>query len=92
MAAFDSLNDENGGTKAINEMIETRYGWSVDNETYGKWILRTEHEFNRNTNFTTLNDRLPDFFCEGPLPPNNGVFDISHDEIDKNQKENDEIN
>jgi aldehyde:ferredoxin oxidoreductase len=48
----------------------------------GKQIIDTELEFNRKAGFTSLDDRLPEFMREEKLPPFDGVFDVTDDELD----------
>ncbi len=55
----------------------------LDLEEYGMEVLRTEIDFNRRAGFTELDDKLPDFFYNEPLPPSNEVFDVSEKEIKK---------
>jgi aldehyde:ferredoxin oxidoreductase len=65
-------------------MINARYGCSLTAEgvvEFGKYILKTEHDFNTAAGFTAKDDRLPEFF-EEPVPPHNAVWDFSDQEID----------
>ncbi len=48
----------------------------------GKQIIDVELDFNKKAGFTALDDRLPEFIMEEKLPPHNGVFDVSDDELD----------
>jgi aldehyde:ferredoxin oxidoreductase len=48
----------------------------------GKMILKTEHEFNLAAGFTSVDDRLPEFF-EEEIPPHNATWDFEGEEIDK---------
>ena len=40
-----------------------------------------EREFNKRAGFTELDDRLPEWVSEEPLPPTNSVFDVSNDAL-----------
>ena len=48
----------------------------------GKQIIDTELEFNKRAGFTSIDDRLPEFFMEEELEPSGGVFDVTDDELD----------
>jgi aldehyde:ferredoxin oxidoreductase len=48
----------------------------------GKQIIDTEIEFNKNAGFTSVDDRLPEFFSEEELAPSGEVFNVSDDELD----------
>jgi aldehyde:ferredoxin oxidoreductase len=70
---------------AIYEMINARYGCELTAEgvvEFGKYVLKTEHDFNIKAGFTNKHDRLPEFF-EEPVPPHNAVWDFSGEEIDE---------
>ncbi len=69
---------------AIYEMINARYGCSLtadDVIEFGKYVLKTEHEFNLAAGFTSQDDRLPEFM-EEPVPPHNAVWDMTDAELD----------
>jgi aldehyde:ferredoxin oxidoreductase len=70
---------------AIYEMINARYGTNLTAEgvvEFGKYVLKTEHNFNIAAGFTNKHDRLPEFFEEA-IPPHNAVWDFSDAEIDE---------
>ncbi len=70
---------------AIYEMINARYGISLtadDVVGLGKYVLKTEREFNLAAGMTNKDDRLPEFF-EEEVPPHNSVWDFSGAEIDE---------
>jgi len=48
----------------------------------GKQIIDAEIAFNRAAGFTSVHDRLPEFFKEEKLPPHNEVFDVTDDDLD----------
>ena len=69
---------------AIYEMINARYGCELDANAvieFGKYVLKTEHEFNLAAGFTSQDDRLPEFM-EEPVPPHNAVWDMTDAELD----------
>ncbi|RQW83381.1 MAG: aldehyde ferredoxin oxidoreductase, partial [Geobacter sp.] len=70
---------------AIYEMINARYGTNLTAEgvvEFGKYILKTEHEFNLAAGISNKQDRLPEFF-EEQVPPHDAVWDFSDAEIDE---------
>jgi aldehyde:ferredoxin oxidoreductase len=70
---------------AIYEMINARYGTNLTAEgvvDFGKYVLKTEHEFNLAAGISNKQDRLPEFF-EEQVPPHNAVWDFSDAEIDE---------
>lgn len=82
--AFPALDIPEAFT-AIYEMINARFGTNLtaaDVVEFGKYVLRTEHDFNVFAGFTSVNDRLPEFF-EEELPPHNAVWDFAGAEIDE---------
>ena len=67
-------------------MLNARYGlnMTLDGVTkHGQEILKAERAFNAAAGFTSLDDRLPDFFKEKKLPPHDVVFDVPDEELDK---------
>ncbi len=52
-------------------------------QVLGRQALSLEREFNRNAGFTPANDRLPEYMSSEPLPPNNSVFDVPGEDLDK---------
>ena len=44
--------------------------------------IHMEREFNRKAGLTMKDDRLPQFFKDEPLPPNNTVFSVQDYELD----------
>lgn len=47
-----------------------------------KGALKEEKAFNDKAGFTKVDDRLPDFCYDEPLPPSGLLFDVSDEEID----------
>ena len=71
---------------ALIDMINARYGLSLTGDdvvNLGKYILKTEHEFNIKAGFTNAADRLPEFFTYEPVAPHNALWDFSDAEIDE---------
>ena len=70
---------------ALVDMINARFGINMDGNGFaalGKYVLKTEHQFNLDAGFTNKDDRLPEFFEREPLPPHNEVWDFTPEEID----------
>jgi aldehyde:ferredoxin oxidoreductase len=66
--------------EAIIKMINIKCGTkfkSEDTIRLGIKVLKTEIEFNSKAGLTKKDDRLPRFFYDEPLPPNNKTFIIS---------------
>jgi aldehyde:ferredoxin oxidoreductase len=62
------------------------YGWEWDVEevtALGKSVLREERAFNRAAGLGPATDRLPHFFKEEALPPNQGTFNVPDSELDR---------
>jgi len=82
--AFAVLDSEEV-SHAIPEMINAEYGtnWSIDDWfNLGRFVLKTEKNFNKAAGFTNKDDRLPEFFSE-PIPPHNAVWDFEDEELDQ---------
>jgi len=74
------------GLEGIVEMCNARHGWAKTLEDYletGKQVLREERAFNRAAGIADGADNLPDFFRTEPLAPDNVVYDISKEELNK---------
>ncbi|MFB3814761.1 MAG: aldehyde ferredoxin oxidoreductase family protein [Terriglobales bacterium] len=72
--------------QALIEMINARYGLALTGDdvvALGKYILKTEHEFNQRAGFTREHDRLPEFFNHEPVAPHNVVWNFTPEEIDQ---------
>jgi aldehyde:ferredoxin oxidoreductase len=65
----------------VNAKLGTQLG---PNELAGLGIktIHMEREFNRKAGLTMKDDRLPQFFKDEPLPPNNTVFSVQDYELD----------
>ncbi|MFH1216069.1 MAG: aldehyde ferredoxin oxidoreductase C-terminal domain-containing protein [Pseudomonadota bacterium] len=82
--AFAAL-DNSECLPALIELINARFGISLTGDdvvNLGKYILKTEHDFNTAAGFTKEDDRLPEFFNLEALPPHNVVWDYTGEEID----------
>ena len=81
-----AILDIHEGLEALPEMLNARYGLSMtldDVTKHGQAILKAERAFNAAAGFTSLDDRLPDFFKDKALPPHKVVFDIPDEELDQ---------
>jgi aldehyde:ferredoxin oxidoreductase len=70
---------------AVVDMLNAKYGLSLTGDdivSLGKRVLKMERDFNKRAGFTSVDDRLPEFFKLEKLPPHNEVFDISDEELD----------
>lgn len=82
--AFAALDDEKC-LPALIDLINARFDISLTGDdvvNLGKYILKTERAFNTAAGFTSVDDRLPDFFYSEKLSPHNVVFDFTGQEID----------
>ncbi|HWI54199.1 MAG TPA: aldehyde ferredoxin oxidoreductase C-terminal domain-containing protein, partial [Desulfobacteria bacterium] len=71
--------------QAIIDMLNAEYGISLtadDVTELGKFVLRTEREFNKAAGFTNKDDRLPEFFGD-QCAPHNTTWDFTEEEIDE---------
>ncbi|WP_129127551.1 aldehyde ferredoxin oxidoreductase family protein [Geomonas oryzae] len=71
---------------ALIDMINARFGIALtgdDVTNLGKYVLKTEREFNQKAGLTNVHDRLPDFFKTEPVAPHNAVWDFTDEEIDE---------
>ena len=69
----------------IRDLINARYGLQVGGnilQELGKETLLLEREFNQMAGFTSLDDRLPEWMYEEPVPPNQAVFDVPDEDLD----------
>ncbi len=72
--------------EAVVDMVNAKYGWSITGDdifALGRKILKMEKDFNTGAGFTSVHDRLPEFFLEEKLPPHDTVFDIPGEELDR---------
>ena len=74
-SGFEGLVDE------MNAMLGTKYT-VADVPRLGAEILRKERAFNEAAGFGKAQDRLPEFMSYEPLPPHNGVWDVSDAALD----------
>jgi aldehyde:ferredoxin oxidoreductase len=83
VAANDSLglcifgmSVTNPNTEFLANAINAAHGTSLTKEFFeplGRDALRLEWEFNKRAGFTAVDDELPEFFYQEPLPPTNHV-------------------
>lgn len=70
---------------AVVDMLNARFGTKLTNDDVGglgKYVLKTEHQFNLDAGFTKHDDRLPEFFALEAVPPHNAIWDFKPEEID----------
>ena len=70
---------------AIVDMVNAKYGLSLTGDdigALGQKVLGIETDFNRRAGFTSVDDRLPEFFKFEKLPPHDVVFDVSDEDLD----------
>jgi aldehyde:ferredoxin oxidoreductase len=70
---------------ALIDMINARFGINLTGDDViglGKYVLKTEHQFNIDAGFSNQHDRLPEFFKLEPVAPHNAVWDFTDEEID----------
>ncbi len=82
--AFAALDDAKC-LPALVDLINAKFDLSLTGDdvvNLGKYILKTERAFNTAAGFTSVDDRLPEFFYNEKLPPHNVVFDFSGEEVD----------
>jgi aldehyde:ferredoxin oxidoreductase len=82
--AFPAL-DNPECLESLIEMINAEYDLKMTGDDVvelGKYVLKTEHQFNLGAGFTKEDDRLPEFFSLEPLAPHNVVWDFTGEEID----------
>ncbi len=82
--AFAAL-DNKECLPALIDLINARFDLALTGDdvvNLGKYILKTERAFNTAAGFTSVDDRLPEFFYNEELPPHNVVFDFTGEEID----------
>jgi len=68
------------------DLLNSHYGINLvgdDVTALGKKVLSAERDFNKRAGFTKLDDRLPRFFEQQPVPPHNVVFGITPEELDQ---------
>jgi len=73
------------GLQGVVESLNGVLGASLtvdDVAPYGKQIIDTEIAFNKAAGFTSVHDRLPEFFLEEKLPPTNEVFNVTDEDLD----------
>ncbi|MDA8234836.1 MAG: hypothetical protein M0Z31_08590 [Clostridia bacterium] len=71
--------------QAMLDLLGAKEGGEVtsdDVNELGKFVLKTELEFNKAAGFTKEDDRLPEFF-EEEAPPHNTVWDFAGEELDQ---------
>ena len=73
------------GLEGVVESLNGVLGTSLtvnDVPVIGKQIIDIELGFNKAAGFTSVDDRLPEFFLEEKLPPTNEVFNVTDEDLD----------
>jgi aldehyde:ferredoxin oxidoreductase len=91
VAAFDTMGLCLFVTPAVGwehqvmvDLLNARFGSRCPPEyitELGRRVLGLELEFNRRAGFLPLDDRLPEFMAQEPLPPHQVVFDVSGEDL-----------
>ncbi len=81
--AFAILDIASGAEGMVQSVQGFLGDESIDLVEYGMNVLKKEREFNAKAGFTKMDDRLPEFFKNEPLPPHNVVFEVPDEELDK---------
>lgn len=72
------------GASLTQRMLNGLYGLELTEKDVleiGRAVLKEEEEFNRAAGITEAHNRLPEFFLEEVLPPNNATFDLSEKQL-----------
>jgi aldehyde:ferredoxin oxidoreductase len=81
-AILDIAEGLEGMVEECNGVLGTR--WTTDDVgKIGEKIIKMEREFNTKAGFTRLDDRIPEFMKNEPLPPHNTVWDIPDADLDE---------
>ena len=81
-----AILDIASGLEGIVESLNGVLGTSLTTDDVGKigmQVLETEIKFNKAAGFTSADDRLPEFMMLEKLPPDNEVFNVSDEDLDK---------
>ncbi len=70
-ALIDTINACHGLSLTADDVVEL-----------GKTVLKTERDFNTAAGFTSVHDRLPEYFKTEPIPPHNITFEVTDDDLD----------
>jgi aldehyde:ferredoxin oxidoreductase len=80
-----ALMDKPEAFQALVDLLNAMYDTNLtgdDVAALGQSVLKNERNFNAGAGFTSVHDRLPDFFKEDPLPPHNVVFKVQDEDLD----------
>ena len=70
----------------LTNLYKARYGWDFtfgEIKYMGADVLEAERKFNEAAGVSEKYKRIPEFMTEEPLPPNNTVFDIPQEELER---------
>lgn len=81
-AVLDIPEGLEGAVQEVNGVLGTELEVE-DVHDLGMDILQKEREFNKKAGFNKEEDRIPEFMEQEKLPPQNEVFNVSNEELDK---------
>jgi aldehyde:ferredoxin oxidoreductase len=70
----------------VTDLFKAALGWELsfaDVRKLGAQVVDIEREFNKKAGVSEVFRPMPEYMREEPLPPNNTVFDISEEEMQK---------
>jgi aldehyde:ferredoxin oxidoreductase len=71
---------------AVVDMLNARFDWRLTQEDFdslGQKVLSMETGFNRRAGLTEASDRLPEFFADEAVGPDQATFDVPAEELDR---------
>lgn len=70
----------------LTNLLKAKFGWDLsfaEVKQLGVNVLELERHFNEQAGVSEKYKRIPEFMVEEPLPPNNTVFDIPQEELER---------
>lgn len=70
----------------LTNLFKAKFGWDLsfaEVKQLGIKVLELERHFNEQAGVSEKYRRIPEFMVEEPLPPNNTVFDIPQEELER---------
>jgi len=80
-----AILDKPEAFQALIDMLNAMYGLELtadDVTALGQSVLKNERDFNTAAGFTSLDDRLPEYFKEDALSPHGVVFKVQDEDLD----------
>ena len=80
-----AILDKPDAFQALIDMLNAMYGLELtadDVTALGQSVLKNERNFNTAAGFTSLDDRLPEYFKEDALSPHGVVFKVTDEDLD----------